>query len=70
MIIPITQGAITEGAVTQGMVVAFLKIYVVIKSPFCGANGTLCFVLKLTLPMGFKARVDPSSSALCSQSQL
>ena len=24
----------------------------------CGATGTLCFGLQLTLPMGFKARVD------------
>ena len=36
------------------------------KSPFCAATGTLCFRLQLTLPMGFKARVDPSLSALCS----
>ena len=35
------------------------------KSPFCGATGTLCFGLQLTLPMGFKARVDPSSPVLC-----
>ena len=31
------------------------------KSPFC---GTLCFGPRLALPMGFKARVDPSSPAL------
>ena len=28
------------------------------KSPFCGASGTLRFSLRLTLPMGFKVRVD------------
>ena len=38
------------------------------KSPFCGATGALCFGLWLTLHMGYKAkaRVDPSSVALCS----
>ena len=36
------------------------------KSPFCGATGALCFRLRLTLLVGFKARVDPSSPALCS----
>ena len=36
------------------------------KSPFCGANATLCFSLWLTLPVGFKTRVDPSSPAICS----
>ena len=36
------------------------------KSPFCGATGAPCFRLRLTLPMGLKARVDPSSAALCS----
>ena len=34
------------------------KMFVVAMSPFCGATGTLCFGLRLTLPMGFKARVD------------
>ena len=34
------------------------------KSPFCGATGTLCFGLQLTLPMGFKARVDAPPSVL------
>ena len=28
--------------------------------PFCGATGTLCFRLWMTLPMGFKARLDSS----------
>ena len=36
------------------------------KSPFCGVTGTLCFGLWLTLPMGFKARVDPSLPAFYS----
>ena len=36
------------------------------KSPFCGATGALCFGLWLTLPVGFKARVDPSSPTLYS----
>ena len=35
------------------------------QSSFCGATGTLCFGW-LTLPMDFKARVDPSLPALCS----
>ena len=30
------------------------------KAPFCGASGTLCFRLQLTVPMGFKARMDSS----------
>ena len=34
------------------------------KSPFCGATGALCFGLRLTLPMGFKARVDAPSPNL------
>ena len=36
-------------------------------SPFCGTTGTLCFILQLTLPMCFKARVDPLSPMLCSR---
>ena len=35
------------------------------KSPFCGAPSTLCFGLWLTLPMGFKAKVDASLSPVC-----
>ena len=31
---------------------------------FCGATGTLRFGLRMTLPMGFKARVDSSSPTL------
>ena len=34
------------------------------KSPFCGATGALCFGLWLTLPMGFKTRVNAPSPAL------
>ena len=34
------------------------------KPPFCRATGTFCFRLWLTLPMGFKARVDAPFSAL------
>ena len=37
------------------------------KSPFCGATGALCFGLRLILPVGFKARVNPSSTVLCSR---
>ena len=40
-------------------VLFFFKIFCGDKSPFCGATGTLCFGLQLTLPMGLKARVDP-----------
>ena len=40
------------------------------KSPFCGATAALCFRLQLTLPMVFKARVNPSSPMCCSHSQL
>ena len=47
------------------------------KSAFCGATGTLCFGLRLTLPMGFKAQggctITCSICCLCimdSQSQL
>ena len=29
-----------------------------------GATGTLCFKLRMTLPMGFKTRMDSSSCAL------
>ena len=36
----------------------------VTKSPFCEATGTLSLRLQLTLPMGFKARVDPPWHAL------
>ena len=36
-------------------------------SQFYGATGILCFRLWLILPVGFKARVDPSSPALCSR---
>ena len=42
----------------------FLKFFCADKSPFCGAIGALCFRLWLTLPMGFKARVDTSSPAV------
>ena len=37
-------------------------------SPFCGASGTLCMGLQLTLRMGFKTRVDtplPMLSVTC-----
>ena len=36
------------------------------RSPFCVATDALCFKLWLNLPMFFKARVDLSSSVLCS----
>ena len=35
-------------------------------SPFCGATGTLSFGHMLTLPMGFKARVDAPLHVHCS----
>ena len=46
----------------------FLNVAVTM-SPFCGTTGTLCFGLQLTLPMGFKARVDapPALSVICAQ---
>ena len=31
---------------------------------FLGATGTLCFRLRMILPVGFKARMDPSSPVL------
>ena len=34
--------------------------------PFCGATGTLCFGLKLTLSMDSKTRMNPLSLSLCS----
>ena len=34
------------------------------KSPFCEATGTLCFEIRFTLSMGFKARVDAPLLAL------
>ena len=39
------------------------------RSSFCGAAGTLCFGLSLTLPMDLKARVDTPSPALLSLEQ-
>ena len=38
------------------------------KSSFGGATGALCFRIWLTLPMGFKARVDAPLPALFSHS--
>ena len=38
----------------------FFLIFCGDKSPFCGVARILCFRLWLTLPMGFKVRVDPS----------
>ena len=34
------------------------------RGPFCGATVTLCFPLRMTLPMSFKVRVDQSLPAL------
>ena len=42
----------------------FLKIFCGDKLPFCGVTSTLCFGLQLTLPMGFKVRVDAPSLVL------
>ena len=42
----------------------FRNIYVVRISPFCGVSGALSFGLRLTPPMGFKARVDAPSPTL------
>ena len=50
----------------MGFFVVFYFNFCGDKSPFCGATGALCFRHQLTLPMGFKARVDPSSPTLCS----
>ena len=36
------------------------------KSPFCGATGSVCFGLQLTLSMGFNARLDAPSPAFFS----
>ena len=41
----------------------FLKI-LLDRGPFCGATVTLCFRLRMTLPMSFKVRVDQSLPAL------
>ena len=41
----------------------FLK-FLLGQGPFCGATGTLCFRLQMTLPMSFKVRVDQSLPAL------
>ena len=46
--------------------VVLLKNFAMTSNLFCGATGALCFRLWLTLPMGFKARVDPSSPMFCS----
>ena len=44
------------------------KIYFnCLQSPLCGATDNLCFGLWLTLPMGFKARVDVPLPALYSR---
>ena len=40
----------------------FLKKFCGDKSPFCGTTGTVCFGLWLTLPIGFKARLDGCTS--------
>ena len=34
-------------------------IFAVTMSPFCGATGTFCFGHQFTVPMDFKAMVDP-----------
>ena len=41
----------------------FLK-FLLDRGPFCAILGTLCFGLRTTLPMRFKASVDSSSPAL------
>ena len=41
----------------------FLKV-LLDRGPFCRATGSLCLGLGMTLPMGFKARVDSSSPVL------
>ena len=43
------------------MVIYFFKIVCGDKLPFCGATGALCFGLRLTLLLDFKARVDAPS---------
>ena len=40
---------------------ALIKFVWLDRGAFCGATGTLCFGLRMILPMSFKVRVDPSS---------
>ena len=56
--------------IQQPLVLHFLLFYYLnfcrTKIPFCGSTGTLCFGLRMTLPVGFKARVDsPLPTLLC-----
>ena len=44
----------------------FFQFFAVAMSPLCGATGTPCFRLWLTLAMGFKVRVDVPSPAIVS----
>ena len=38
----------------------FFSKFLLNRGPFCGETGTLCFGLRITLPMSFKVRVDQS----------
>ena len=42
----------------------FLKKFLLNQGPFCGATGTLCFGLWMTLPVSFKVAMDRSSPAV------
>ena len=35
--------------------ISFFLKFLLDQGPFCGVTGTLCFILQMTLPMGFKA---------------
>ena len=42
----------------QNLFYYFFKKFMLDRGPFCVATGTLCFQLRITLPMSFKVRVD------------
>ena len=48
---------------TVGIFKVFFK-YCADKLQFCGATGSLCFWLRMTLPMGFTSRVDDEMKIL------
>ena len=45
-------------------VITFFLKFLLDRGPFCGATGTICFGLRMTLRMSFTVRVDQSSPAL------
>ena len=43
----------------------FIVVYFLMdQAPFCGATDYPCFGLRVTVPMGFKSRVDLSPALL------